>query len=71
MKITADGEKLFIGDSGGQLNLILSRDGELIKDFGRSHVYGITVIMITIDQKFFFTSSDDGVFKQWNYKEKT
>ena len=71
MKITADGEKLLFGDSSGQLKLISSEDGQEIKDFGRAHNYPITGIVITMDQKFFFTSSSDGVLKQWNYKDRT
>jgi hypothetical protein len=33
MKITADDEKLLVGDYGGSLRLISSTDGKLIKDF--------------------------------------
>jgi hypothetical protein len=49
MKITADGEKLIVGDSKGGLRLISSRDGEEIKDFGQVHDNWINAIMITAD----------------------
>ena len=71
MKITADGEKLLFGDSSGQLKLISSEEGQEIKDFGRAHNYPITGIVITMDQKFFFTSSSDGELKQWNYEDNS
>ena len=72
MKITADGGKLLVGDYDGNLKLIsISRDGGLIKDFLRPHNNYITGITVTLDQKFFFTSSDDGVLKQWNYEDNT
>jgi WD40 repeat protein len=78
IKITADDEKLLVGDNGGQLKLILSRDGEVIKefglideDFGKAHDNFISGIVITVDQKFFFTSSVYGVLKQWNYEDNT
>jgi tricorn protease-like protein len=57
MKITPDGEKLLVGDAKGHLKLISSRDGVLIKDFGRAHKKMITGIMTTTDQRFFLTSS--------------
>jgi WD40 repeat protein len=69
MKITADEEKLFVGDYKGQLKLISLMDGEVIKDYGQVHEKQITGIMITADQKFFFTSSYSGVLRQWNYKK--
>jgi WD40 repeat protein len=77
MKITADGEKLFVGDHSGSLQLISSRNGELIKHFEQAHGFGqafgfgITGIVITPDQNFFFTSSFDVVLKQWNYEDNT
>jgi WD40 repeat protein len=71
MKITADNDKLFVGDYGGKLKLISLRDGELIKDFGKALSHTITGIIITSDQRFFFTSSANGVLKQWNYKDNT
>ena len=71
MKITADGEKLLVGDSTGHLKLISLIDGEVIKDFGRAHDGCITGIMIPVDQKLFFTSSENGVLKQWNYEDNT
>jgi WD40 repeat protein len=71
MKITADGEKLLVGDIMGHLKLISSRDGEVIKDFGQAHDICITGIEITVNQKFFFTSSFDGELKQWNYEDNT
>jgi WD40 repeat protein len=71
MKITADDEKLLVGDYKGHLNMISLRDGELIKDFGLIHGGGITGIVITADQKFFFTCSFDGVLKKWNYEDNT
>jgi hypothetical protein len=37
MKISADNEKLLVGDNYGFLRLISLIDGELIKDFGRVH----------------------------------
>jgi hypothetical protein len=49
MKISADDEKLLVGDRGGHLKLISSRDGELIKDFGRVHEGDISGIMLTAD----------------------
>jgi WD40 repeat protein len=55
----------------GHLRLVSSTDGELIKDFGRVHDHQITGIIVTEDQKFFYTSSDDGVLKQWNYQDNT
>jgi WD40 repeat protein len=66
VKITADGEKLFVGDSQGYLKLISSTKGKLIKDFGIVHELFIGKIVISSDQKFFFTSSLDGELKQWN-----
>ena len=71
MKITADGEKLLVGGDRGDLQLRSSRDGKVIKDFGRAHWTWITGIMITLDQKFWFSSSSDGVLKQWNYEDNT
>jgi WD40 repeat protein len=71
MKITADGEKLLVGGDRGDLQLRSSRDGKVIKDFGRAHWSWITGIIITLDQKFWFSSSSDGVLKQWNYKDNT
>jgi WD40 repeat protein len=71
MKITADSEKLLVGDCWGYLKLISSRDGKLIKDFGEVHANDISGIVITEDEKFFFTSSYDGFLKQWNYKDNT
>jgi hypothetical protein len=71
MKITADGEKLLVGDNLGHLKLVSLRDGELIKEFGHILGCGITGIVITADQKFFFTSSFDGVLKQSNYGDNT
>jgi hypothetical protein len=50
IKITADGQKLLVGDSKGHLKLISSIDGKLIKDFGKVHDEKITGIMITVDQ---------------------
>jgi hypothetical protein len=67
----AEGEKLLVGDSEGQLKLISSIDGGVIKDFGQVHDRDITGIMIKLDQKFFFTSSFGGELKQWNYEDNT
>jgi WD40 repeat protein len=53
------------------LKLISLSDGELIKDFGQAHDGRISSIMITTDQKFFFTSSLDGKLKQWNCEDST
>jgi hypothetical protein len=64
MKITADDEKLLIGDNDGHLYLISLRHGELIKDFGRVHCDYFTAINITLDQKFFCTSAIDGGLTQ-------
>ena len=71
MKITADGEKLLVGDVRGHLKLISSRDGKVIKDFGKVHDGHITGIVITGDQNFWLTSSSDGQLKQWNYGDNT
>jgi hypothetical protein len=67
---------LLVGDNGGQLKLISSRDGEVMKDFGladklfgKAHGNFISGIVITVDQKFFFTSSMSGELKQWNYED--
>ena len=71
MKIGADDDKLLVGDYFGYLRLVSSTDGELIKDFGELYDDAITGIIITLDQKFFFTSSCDGALKQWNYEDNT
>ena len=71
MKITVEDEKLLVGDCEGHLKLISSRDGKVIKRFGQVHDYEISGIMITVDQKFFFTSSKYGALKQWNYEDTT
>ena len=71
MKITADGERLLVGDDEGNLKLISSRDGEVIKHFGRVGDNCISGIMVTEDEKFFFTSSSAGELKQWNYEDNT
>jgi hypothetical protein len=71
MKIMADDEKLLVEDSWGHLKLISSRDGEVIKRFGQVHDQSITGIMITVDQRFFFTFSYGGQLKQWNYEDNT
>jgi hypothetical protein len=71
MKITADDEKLLVGDQEGHLKLISLIDGAVIKDFGRAHHDMITGIAIRADQKLFFTASRDGVLKQWNYQDNT
>jgi hypothetical protein len=71
MKITADDEKLLVGDNSGHLKWISSRDGELIKHFGEAYYDWISGIVITADQKFFFTSSCNGQLKQWNYEDNT
>jgi WD40 repeat protein len=71
MKITADDEKLLVGDNKGYLKLISSRDGKLIKQTGRAHEDWISGIMVTKDWKFFFTSSYGGGLKQWNYEDNT
>jgi hypothetical protein len=57
MKISGDQDKLFIGDLFGNLRLMSLADGTLIKDFGKSHDGEITRIVITLDEKFFLTSS--------------
>jgi WD40 repeat protein len=66
MKITADGEKVLVGDSRGYLKLISSRNGEVIIDFRRAHSSEISGIVISMDQKSFFTSSMSGDLRQWN-----
>jgi WD40 repeat protein len=71
MKISADGKKLLIGDLGGNLKLISLTDGTTIKDFGYLHDSSISGIVITADEKFFFTSGSDGTLKQWNYEDTT
>jgi hypothetical protein len=53
------------------LTLVSLTDGEVIKDFGEVHDSGISGIMVTADQKFFFASSANGELKQWNYGDKT
>jgi WD40 repeat protein len=70
MNITAGGEKLLVGDHKGHLKLISSIHGEVIKDFGRVHDW-MGGIMISADEKLFFTSSSDGVLKQWNFEDNT
>jgi hypothetical protein len=59
MKIIADDQKLLVGDQKGQLKLLSSKNGWLIKDFGLIHD-SIIGIMIEPYQKFFYTSSVDG-----------
>jgi hypothetical protein len=49
MKITADGEKLLVGDFRGHLKLTSLTDGKVIKNFGKCHGRGISGIMITMD----------------------
>ena len=71
MKLTVDSKKLIVGDHSGFMKLISAKDGELIKDFGQAHKEMITDIVITVDHKYFFTSSIDGSLKQWNYKNNT
>jgi WD40 repeat protein len=71
MQITAKGKKLLVGDFGGFLKLISSRDGAVIKDFGRAHSENITGIVISADQRYFFTSSLDGKLIQWDCKNNT
>jgi WD40 repeat protein len=71
MKITPDDEKMLVGDDEGDLKVISLADGEVIKDFGQVHDDKITGIVITADQKFIFTSSVDGVLKQWDFEETT
>ena len=57
MKISADQEKLFLGDMNGYLKLVSLTDGTTIKDFEKIHDCFITAIVITADEKFLFTSS--------------
>jgi WD40 repeat protein len=71
MKISADDEKLFVGDLDGNLKLMSLRDGAIIKEFGKIHDEQIGGIVITADEKFFFTISADGALKQWNYEDLT
>jgi WD40 repeat protein len=71
MKITADDEKLLVGDNCGHLKLTSLIDGEVIKNCGRFHHEYISGIKITVDQKFLFTSLYDGVLKQWNYEDNS
>ena len=49
------------------MKLMSLTDGTKIKDFGQIHNEKITGIVITADEKFFFTSSEKGKLKQWNY----
>jgi WD40 repeat protein len=71
MKISVDQQKLFIGDGWGQLILMSLTDGTTIKHFGQIYRRGITGIVITGDEKFFFTSSEDAQIKQWNYGDSS
>jgi WD40 repeat protein len=72
IKITADDANLFVGDSYGHLKLISLIEGKVIQDFGMIFdCNSFTGIIITVDQKFFFTSSGDGELKQWNYEDNT
>jgi hypothetical protein len=67
MKISADGEKLFISDDNGNLKLISLIDATIIRDFGKVCDHEISGIVITVDERFFFTSTVDGRLIQWNY----
>ena len=69
MTISADEKKLFLGDFGGNLKLISLKTGKTIKHFGIVHDW-MSGIVITADEKSFFTSSRDGLFKQWNYGDR-
>ena len=71
MKISADEQKLFLAHGDGNLKLMSLIDGTTIKDFGQIHDEQITAIVITADEKFFFTSSYDGELKQWKYGDLT
>jgi WD40 repeat protein len=72
MKISADETKIFLGEDHSNLKLISLTDGTIIKDFGNVHNYGeINGIVMTADEKFFFTSSRNGRLKQWNYGDTT
>jgi hypothetical protein len=70
MKITADGENLLVGDYRGHLKLISSRDGKVNKRFRRVYDGEISGIMITADQKIFFTSTGHGVLNNGIMKTK-
>jgi WD40 repeat protein len=67
MKISADEKNLFLRDGSNRLRLISLTDGTTTKDFGRIHDHLISGIVVTADEKFFFTSSVDGKLIQWNY----
>jgi hypothetical protein len=71
MKITADDEQLLVGDAAGHLTLISSIDGEVTKKFGRLHDGYISGMIVTLDQKFFFSASSAGELKQWNGQDLT
>ena len=46
-------------------------DGTIIKNFGNILDDGISGIVITADEKFFFTSCGAGVLQQWNYEDRS
>jgi WD40 repeat protein len=71
IRISADQQKLFLGDNGGNLKLMSLTDATAIIHFGQLHNQKITGIVITEDEKFLFTSSQNGELKQWNYQDTT
>jgi hypothetical protein len=71
MKISADEEKLFLGDLGGNLKLMSLTDGKTIKIYGKIHDSSISGIVITADEKFFFWSLYDGKLGKCNFKDIT
>jgi hypothetical protein len=68
MKMSADEERLFLGDGGGDFKLMSLKDGTTIKDLSYSY-NPVAGIVTTEDEKFLFTSTIDGVLKKWNYKD--
>jgi hypothetical protein len=71
MKISADGKKLLVGGSSGDLELISITDWEKIKGFWKILNLRVRGIVITADEKFFFVYSLYGRFRQWNYEDGT
>jgi hypothetical protein len=60
---------LLVGDAAGHLTLISSINGEVTKNFGRLHDGYIGGLIVTLDQKFFFSASSAGELKQWNAQD--
>jgi WD40 repeat protein len=71
LKITADGEKLLVGDQKGGFRLLSQTDGTEIDQIGFGHDGSVNAIAITSDQKFWFTSTGEGTLEQWDSKENS